>query len=216
MSRHLILASPADLTGRARLRDAALRLFAERGVAGASVRDIAEAAGVTAGLITHYFGSKDGLKAELDELMVRVFTEPLTMPREGSPPERLKIVSEALARAMIEHPELRAYLRRSFLENDPASAQVFKRFALLVRDVQFEMKGAGLLRDGLDLEWTPFQVLFLHFGPLMLGPAVQEIMGVDPYAEDVVRRRSRATQDLLTRGVFRDRAIMKRGRNEPT
>ena len=33
-----------DLTARARIRDAALRLFAERGIDGASVRDIAKAA----------------------------------------------------------------------------------------------------------------------------------------------------------------------------
>jgi AcrR family transcriptional regulator len=35
-----------DLTGRARIRDAALRLFAEGGVEGTTVRSIARAAGV--------------------------------------------------------------------------------------------------------------------------------------------------------------------------
>lgn len=212
MSRSPTLARPADPAGRARLRDAAIRLFAERGVAGASVRDIADAAGVTAGLITHYFGSKEGLKAEVDELMVRVFTEPLAMPLEGSPQERLKVVSEALARTMIENPALRAYLRRSFLENDPASGKVFNRFALLFRDLQYEMRGAGLLREDLDLDWTPLQVLFLHFGPLLLGPAVAQILDVEPYAEEVVRKRSQAVQDLLSRGIFRDPEPLQRGR----
>jgi AcrR family transcriptional regulator len=212
MNKNVILASPADLTGRARLREAALRLFAEHGVAGASVRDIAEAAGVTAGLITHYFGSKEGLKKEVDELMVQVFTEPLAMPLVGTPQERLQEVSKALARSMTAHPALRAYLRRSFLENDPASCKVFNRFAMLLRDLQYEMRGAGLLRDDLDLEWTPIQVLFLHFGPLLLGPAVEQILGVNAYADEVVQRRSQATQDLLSRGVFRDPTIMQGGR----
>jgi TetR/AcrR family transcriptional regulator, regulator of cefoperazone and chloramphenicol sensitivity len=180
-------------------------------VAGASVRDIAEAAGVTAGLITHCFGSKDGLKAEIDELMVQVFTAPLAAPLEGTPERRLKKISEALAQTMTAHPELRAYLRRSFLENDPASSKVFNRFATLLRDLQYEMRGAGLLRDDIDLDWTPFQVLFLHFGPLLLGPAIEQIMGVEAYADDVVRRRSQATQDLLSHGIFRDPTTMQRG-----
>jgi AcrR family transcriptional regulator len=55
------------------------------------VRDIAEVAGVTAGLITHYFGSKEGLKAAVDELMVRVFTEPLTATQQGTAEERLSL-----------------------------------------------------------------------------------------------------------------------------
>ena len=44
---------------------AAERLFAERGVLGVSVRDVAGAAGVTHGLVHHYFGSKDDLAAEV-------------------------------------------------------------------------------------------------------------------------------------------------------
>jgi len=58
--------NPADLTARARIRDAALRLFAERGIDGATVRDIATAAGVSGGLVRHHFGSKDGLREACD------------------------------------------------------------------------------------------------------------------------------------------------------
>jgi TetR/AcrR family transcriptional regulator, regulator of cefoperazone and chloramphenicol sensitivity len=50
-----------DLTARARIRDAALHLFAERGIDGASIRDIAKAAGVSGGLVRHHFGSKEAL-----------------------------------------------------------------------------------------------------------------------------------------------------------
>ena len=113
MSKRFVTASAEDLTARARLRDAAIRLFAERGVAGSPVRDIAEAAGVTAGLITHYFGSKVGLKAAVDERLVEVFTEPLSsLP--GDSEAFAGAVSEGLAHQMGAHPELRAYLRRSF------------------------------------------------------------------------------------------------------
>jgi AcrR family transcriptional regulator len=51
---------------REQLLDAALDVFATKGIAGASVKDIAAAAGVTQGLLYHYFEGKDGL---LDTLL---------------------------------------------------------------------------------------------------------------------------------------------------
>lgn len=57
-----------DLTGRARLRDAAIECFAREGF-GASVRAIAARAGVSAGLVRHHFGSKDELRAECDRVV---------------------------------------------------------------------------------------------------------------------------------------------------
>jgi len=56
-----------DLTARARIRDAAIRLFGERGIEGASIRDIAAEAGVSSGLVRHHFGSKDALRAACDK-----------------------------------------------------------------------------------------------------------------------------------------------------
>ncbi|MCL1868946.1 MAG: TetR/AcrR family transcriptional regulator [Promicromonosporaceae bacterium] len=55
----------ADAGARERIRDAAIDCFAREGF-GASVRAIATAAGVSPGLITHHFGSKDALRAECD------------------------------------------------------------------------------------------------------------------------------------------------------
>jgi AcrR family transcriptional regulator len=48
---------------RERLIDAALTVFAAKGVDGASVKDIAEAAQVTPGLLYHYFDGKEALVA---------------------------------------------------------------------------------------------------------------------------------------------------------
>jgi TetR/AcrR family transcriptional regulator, regulator of cefoperazone and chloramphenicol sensitivity len=60
---------------RAKLLDAALRLFGERGFAATSTRDIAEAAGVNLAAIRYYFGDKQGLYRA-------TFTEPLGSPRD--------------------------------------------------------------------------------------------------------------------------------------
>jgi TetR/AcrR family transcriptional regulator, regulator of cefoperazone and chloramphenicol sensitivity len=55
-----------DLTAAARIRDAALAQFGEHGFS-VSLRVIAEAAGVSPGLVIHHFGSKDGLRKACDE-----------------------------------------------------------------------------------------------------------------------------------------------------
>lgn len=46
---------------RRRILKSAVKLFAENGLEGASVRDVALGAGVTLATVHHYFGSKDGL-----------------------------------------------------------------------------------------------------------------------------------------------------------
>ncbi|AAV94104.1 TetR family transcriptional regulator [Ruegeria pomeroyi] len=53
--------SARSLQTRARILDAAEQLFAARGFEGASIRDIARAAGVQGGLVAHHGGSKEEL-----------------------------------------------------------------------------------------------------------------------------------------------------------
>jgi AcrR family transcriptional regulator len=58
--------SADDLTAAARIRDAAIEQFGEQGF-GVGLRSIAEAAGVSAALVIHHFGSKDGLRKACDD-----------------------------------------------------------------------------------------------------------------------------------------------------
>jgi AcrR family transcriptional regulator len=56
----------ADLTAAARIRDAAIEQFGEHGF-DVGLRAIADAAGVSAALVIHHFGSKDGLRKACDD-----------------------------------------------------------------------------------------------------------------------------------------------------
>jgi AcrR family transcriptional regulator len=57
----------SDLTARARIREAALRHFAEQGYERATIRDIARTARVSPGLLRHHFGCKEDLRRGCDE-----------------------------------------------------------------------------------------------------------------------------------------------------
>src|SRR4051794_19677195 len=65
-------ASPVRDPGqtRARIIDAAERLFAERGFAATSMRDISAASGIAHPLIHHHYGSKEALYAAVKRRMV--------------------------------------------------------------------------------------------------------------------------------------------------
>ncbi|WP_194866119.1 TetR/AcrR family transcriptional regulator [Alloalcanivorax profundimaris] len=54
-------AQPQPDSGRERLLRVAEKLFGERGIQAASIRDIAAAAGIRSATVYHYFGSKDEL-----------------------------------------------------------------------------------------------------------------------------------------------------------
>ncbi|MEJ3744251.1 helix-turn-helix domain-containing protein [Actinomycetes bacterium KLBMP 9797] len=75
---------------REQLLDAALEVFAGKGVDGASVKDVAQAAGIAPGLLYHYFESKEALVGAL--LAERGFLprlrELLTSAPDGRPATR--------------------------------------------------------------------------------------------------------------------------------
>src|SRR3954452_883103 len=58
--------APDDRTAIARIRDAAIEQFGQRGF-NVGLRTIAEAAGVSAALVIHHFGSKEGLRKACDD-----------------------------------------------------------------------------------------------------------------------------------------------------
>ena len=80
-----VAAGQRDLTAKARIRNAALELFAQFGEEGTSMRRIAEGAGVTVGLIVHHFGTKARLREEVELHIVDLFTEAIaSVPRTAT------------------------------------------------------------------------------------------------------------------------------------
>ena len=93
---------------RQRLLDAALATFVDKGVDGATVKDITAAAGVTQGLLYHYFDGKDALVLAI--LQERGFLPELRRLLAGSPSRPAGVVLPELAagfrRLLAEHADL--------------------------------------------------------------------------------------------------------------
>jgi AcrR family transcriptional regulator len=114
---------PKDQTGRARIRNAALRHFAEHGFAGASLRAIAEEAGVTAELVRHHFGSKQGLCEACDAYVLAY----LGQATEQRPAVATEQSAQFFAAIGGTAPTVVAYLGRELAEDGPAGAAAFQR-----------------------------------------------------------------------------------------
>ncbi|MEU4545746.1 TetR/AcrR family transcriptional regulator [Nonomuraea dietziae] len=103
---------PEDLTARARIRDAAMQHFAEQGFERATIRGIAETAGVSSGLVRHHFGSKQGLREACDAHLAKMIRRLNDEVRSGHALDRANPVATAhaamgpyqryLARALVE------------------------------------------------------------------------------------------------------------------
>lgn len=86
---------PEDLTARARIRDAALRHFGEHGFERATIRAIADRAGVSSGLVRHHFGSKEALRDACDAYLAKSLEQINDQVRADSSPSDVNYVAVA-------------------------------------------------------------------------------------------------------------------------
>jgi AcrR family transcriptional regulator len=113
-----------DLTGRARIRDAALEQFGIHGFDSATIRGIAEAAGVSPGLVQHHFGSKQALRRACDEAVLELVRQKLDATRDG------QITNPAvLASLYSSAPALVRYVARAVADGSGVGAELFDHLA---------------------------------------------------------------------------------------
>ncbi len=117
---------------RARILQAALDLFAERGYEGASVRDIAKRAGVTHGMIKYHFEDKDRLwRAAVSFLFSRMAEEIEVTPPADSPDadfRALKGFIRQYVRYCARHPEHARIMVQASMRNDERFRWILDNF----------------------------------------------------------------------------------------
>jgi AcrR family transcriptional regulator len=93
---HDVASHEQDERARTRLLNAAVRVFDRKGYAAASVREIAEMAGVTKPALYYHFGSKEGVFIAILDQAQRQFGQALerAMARAGSARDRIVALCE--------------------------------------------------------------------------------------------------------------------------
>lgn len=173
--------SPADLTAKAKIRNAALDLYAGQGEGRVSMRAVAAAAGVTVGLVQHHFKTKDGLRNAVEQLIVDCHAQAIaSAPTDGTPAEVREARDLAVRRMLVEHPPVVDYLRRAVLDPSGEHGALIGRLTELTRSEVTKSRESGLASTDRSEAVQVLRVMVRQLGGLFLQPMVDAVWaGVD-------------------------------------
>lgn len=163
----------ADPSTRDRIAAVAAPLFADRGFAGVSMRDIAEAVGVKAASLYNHYSDKDALyAASLEGVFVRraALVEE-ALKATGTPRRRLQGLVAALVQAIAGDPIAARLLQRELLDGD------MKRFERMTREVfgrpfTHMTRLLSELAPGTDGAQTAAYLISLIYGYCVFAPVL--------------------------------------------
>ena len=185
--------------------DAALEVFREKGYANARMADIARRAGVSYGLVYHYFGSKE----VLFDLIVETWWNDLysMMEREkasdGNFREKLVNIIQFFLDTYVRKPNLISIfvseVCRSSVYHTEEGLSKFLKFFSLCEDIMVEGQERGFLKKDI----SPHHLTYIFYGAIETFISVM-VLGREPLTK---KRQERAANAILQ--VFMDGAKMQ-------
>jgi AcrR family transcriptional regulator len=189
----------AGIAARESLLDAAVALFAERGVAGTTIAGIAARAGVTAAMVHYYFSDRDRLlDAVVEERLLRTITavwSPVVETREAVP--MLRGLVRRILKAVEVMPWLPSlWLREVLSEGGQLRSRLLGRLPLeYIRHLIAVVTNAqrrGLLNRELEPRLVFMSVLGLTLLPLSTIRLWKEIPLLQQVSREDVARHAEA------------------------
>lgn len=128
MARPIKTATSPDY--RAKICTVAQALFAKRGFAGTTIREIADQTGVNSGLLYHYYPNKEALylsllEAAVSELVTQV--EHIAASTD-TPEEKIRQIVQAFLAHFQAHPQRFQLIQRAVDEYSPAAQALAQRW----------------------------------------------------------------------------------------
>jgi len=201
-----------DRTARS-LIAAARSAFAERGFAGASVRDIARAAQANPALIRYHFGSKEGLyqrviREAMEDLKDRLVT---ALQHEGTVLERLNRVIAAQVDHLTSDRDFPRLIQRALLDGDERALTIAREYLRpMLNAIRPFIAAAGETPLG-SLNDVIISFFGAVMGPFIYAKMLSEVFGEDTLSPESIARRKQHLDVLLTTIV---EEILPRGRGE--
>ncbi|HEV7650035.1 MAG TPA: TetR family transcriptional regulator [Actinophytocola sp.] len=165
---------PEDLTARARIRDAAMRHFADHGFAKATIRGIAETAGVSSGLVRHHFGSKQALRDACDEWLVRAVRR---LNDQATADMRAGQISNYVAAARASMLPHSRYLTRSLAEG--GAGALFDEMVGMTTEWLADYVRANPEASEVDPRHWAAVITAMALGVPILFPHLSRVLDVD-------------------------------------
>jgi TetR/AcrR family transcriptional regulator len=191
---------------RANILAAAEELFAARGFAGTSIRDIAQKAGVTGAMLHYYFGNKETLYTTLLEKAVAgirsLIAETAASPKPAQ--ERLTEFIEADADYILKHANLTRIVFREMLAGGTELVKIFQKYRVnnyaMLRDIMTEGAERKELRQ-MDIELAPISLMGMLMIFQVFRPVISLALNKPVYDEAFIKRVAAHTADLFLNGA---------------
>jgi TetR/AcrR family transcriptional regulator, regulator of cefoperazone and chloramphenicol sensitivity len=199
--------SERDLTAAARIRNAALEGFARDGVTATSIRDVAKAANVSAGLVQHHFNTKADLEQAVNEYVIQIAIEASAGLEESTvaatDDELFAAMGDRITALVRDHRSAMLYVIRSAAAGEKAGVEIFAAFVALINSHVARLVSEGKLRDDVDRLWLALQVVVLDLGTVLLEPAIEPHLPGRFRDPDQLERWNKACTELLRKGFIK-------------
>jgi len=187
-----------------RIRSAALRVLADHGVNATSFRMIADAAGVSIGLIQHHFGSKGRLIEAVDEYVLAAIREVMeSAPLPEPPADALAEAGRRIVSLFADHPDVVDYLGRALVEGGAIGTMVFDGLVDISTAQHEEFCDRSLTPPDLDPVWAALNPLILRVGAIILRPHIERHLPEPFSTRSQLQRWDAAVTALIRGGQFR-------------
>ena len=185
----------ADLTAKARVREAAMLLFGAEGFESVSVRQVAARAGVSPALVMHHFGSKDELREACDDHAVAF------MATKGTGDSAVGD-SAAVGDLLNRIGDYGRYIARMVTDGSPAGNTLFDRLLDQTRHMVADEMPAGRMRPSADPEALARVLVMQSLAPLVLHCATRASRRRGTLSPQTLHEIAVPTAEIYSRGLF--------------
>jgi AcrR family transcriptional regulator len=190
-----------------RIRDAAIMRFGRDGFT-AGLRAIAADAGVTAGLVVHYFGSKDGLRRACDEHVLAV----VRSQKEAAATSGSAAVLIAQMAEVEQFAPMALYLLRSLQAGGEFAAALVEHLVSDAKEYLAAGVEAGVVLPSRDPEARARLLAYQALGGMLVWVATtqpnQEPAAFAASLRGYVEQVAVPALELFTQGLFVDRSML--------
>jgi AcrR family transcriptional regulator len=209
--------APGEPSSEERIRDAALRSFASHGIAATSLRMVAEAAGASIGLVQHYFGTKAGLIAAVDQHVLRLVSDALEAePLPAPPADSLTEAGRRITALFAEHQHAVDYLGRALVEGGTVGTVIFDGLLAISAAQRDHFTEQQLARPDIDPIWAALNPLLLRVSAVIFRPHIERHLPEPLFTPAQLRRWNAAVTALIREGQMRDDQSKAVGTSAPS
>jgi AcrR family transcriptional regulator len=192
-----------DQSSAERIRDSALRCFADHGTATTTLRQIASEAEVSIGLVQHHYGTKGRLIKAVDEHVMAVLDASLATPPASLPVDPVEEFGQRVTNLILNRPDVVDYVGRTLIDGNQIGTVIFDGLVAMGQARWKQHAEQQLTRADLDYTWAALNPLILVLGAITLRTHIDRHLPESFATTAQLTRWQQAMNMLIRQGQLR-------------